>query len=251
MVSHVDLSFLDIEGSRVLNLAPLFFDLDHTLWDFESNSRLALRQGHETLKLVEFGVESVEDWIGTYEKINAWCWAQFRKGLMDKSTLRSERFALSLADFGVKDSDLADQLGAHYIETSPYQTALIEGTMEVLEELLKRGHAMWLLTNGFEEVQHLKVEHSGLTRFFRGVYTSDALGVKKPDPLAFERAAALANVRMDCGVIMIGDSWESDVEGAQNVGWRGVHFNPQGELKDKAWKTIHALPQLLDLPLVV
>ena len=56
---------------------------------------------------------------------------------------------------------------------------------------------------------------------------------------------------MDCGVIMIGDSWESDVEGAQNVGWRGVHFNPQGELKDKAWKTIHALPQLLDLPLVV
>ena len=110
---------------------------------------------------------------------------------------------------------------------------------------------MWVLTNGFEEVQHIKVENSGLSGFFRGVYTSDALSVKKPNPEAYRRAAALAKVDMDAGVIMIGDSLESDVLGAQAVGWRGVHFAPGLDADPKAWKTIEVLEHLKDLPLHV
>ena len=205
---------------------PLCFDLDHTLWDFETNSRLALRDGYNAMELKGLGVERVEDWIVSYERANEWCWAQFRAGKMDKETLRSARFKLAFEGLSMEaDGDVARRLGEHYIATSPYQTALLEGTVEVLEELATRGHHMFILTNGFEEVQHTKVKNSGLEPFFTGVYTSDFLGVKKPNPKAFERAAEAEGLSMSGGIVMVGDSWESDVEGAHGVGWDAVHFN--------------------------
>lgn len=123
-----------------MNPRPLFFDLDHTLWDFETNSRLALRSGHEAVGLVDKGVTDVEAWIASYEKANDWCWAQFRAGLMDKTTLRSERFKMAFEGLGLTpDKDTSRALGEHYIETSPYQTALFPGAIEVLETLKARG----------------------------------------------------------------------------------------------------------------
>lgn len=233
-------------------LAPLFFDLDHTLWDFETNSRLALRRGVKDLALLSHGLASEQEWIAHYEAANDWCWAQFRAGEMTKSTLRAKRFAMAMERCGMPENEsLARQLGEHYLDHSPYQTALIPGTLDMLECLASRGHAMWVLTNGFEEVQHIKVENSGLDGFFRGVYTSDALSVKKPNPEAYRRAASLAKVEMDAGVIMIGDSLESDVLGAQAVGWRGVHFAPGLDAHPESWKTIEVLEQLKDLPLHV
>lgn len=236
----------------VVKPAPLFFDLDHTLWDFESNSRHALRQGYNDLNLAGLGVVDCSTWIQAYEKANSWCWSEYRHGRMDKETLRAERFRMALEAVKADPSlELAAALGEHYIATSPFQTALMEGALEVLEALSLRGHDMWLLTNGFDEVQHIKVANSGLKRFFRDVYTSDSLGVKKPHPEAFEKAAARAGLAMDSGVVMVGDSWESDVEGAQNVGWRGVHFNPHGEKNPLAWRTVRFLRELLELPLTV
>lgn len=240
------------QARTAMKLAPLFFDLDHTLWDFEMNSRLALRQGFRDLQLGQYAELEEERWILTYERCNEWCWEEYRQGRMNKETLRSERFRLALMECRVVAPDsLPHQLGEQYLATSPHQTALIDGTLEVLQELQSRGHDMWLLTNGFDEVQHIKVENSGLTGFFKGVYTSDNLGVKKPHPEAFEKAAARANLPFNAPVIMIGDSLESDVKGAQSVGWRGVHFNPVGEKHPQAWRTIRHLKELLDLPLHV
>ena len=229
---------------------PLFFDLDHTLWDFETNSRLALRLGHETMGLAGLGVDSVEAWIASYEKANDWCWAEFRAGRMDKATLRAERFRLAFKGLGVPvEARVCERLGEQYIETSPMQTSLMEGTLEVLEVLKDRGHRMVILTNGFEEVQHIKVDNSGLSGFFSGVYTSDFLGVKKPNPKAFELAAEAAGIAMNAGIVMIGDSIESDIDGAQSVGWDAVHFNPAGPLHNDAWQSIRHLHELLELPL--
>lgn len=229
---------------------PLCFDLDHTLWDFETNSRLALRDGYNAMGLKGLGVESADDWIASYERANEWCWAQFREGKMDKETLRSGRFKLAFEGLGMEaEGGVAQRLGEHYIETSPYQTALLDGTMEVLEELAKRGHRMFVLTNGFEEVQHIKVKNSGLEPFFTGVYTSDFLGVKKPNPKAFERAAEAEGLSMSGGIVMVGDSWESDVEGAHGVGWDAVHFNPKEEHRKDVWQSVRVLRELLDLPL--
>ena len=146
-----------------MNLAPLFFDLDHTLWDFETNSRKALRLGYDALKLKDVGVDDVDAWIAAYEKANDWCWEAYRQGKMDKETLRGERFRLGMKALGLAcPPALAEDLGAHYIETSPYQTALIPGTHQLLQTLKQRGHRMWILTNGFEEVQHIKMSNCRL-----------------------------------------------------------------------------------------
>ena len=233
-----------------MNPRPLFFDLDHTLWDFETNSRLALRAGFEAVDLAGKGVSDVDAWIASYEKANDWCWAQFRAGLMDKATLRSERFRLAFEGLGLTPDETASRaLGEHYIDTSPYQTALFPGAIEVLEALQVRGHQMVVLTNGFEEVQHIKVKNSGLEPFFSEVFTSDALGVKKPNPKAFELAAERSGFSMEAPIVMIGDSMESDIDGAQNVGWDAVHFNPEGPIETRAWRSVRALHELLDLPL--
>jgi putative hydrolase of the HAD superfamily len=235
-----------------MTLAPLFFDLDHTLWDFETNSRLALGQGFSDLELTSLGVEDLSTWIRHYEAANDHCWAEFRAGRMDKLTLRGKRFELALeACLARCPEGLPARLGEHYLAHSPCQKALIPGTMEVLQALQDRGHRMWVLTNGFDEVQHLKMDNCNLTPFFQEVYTSDALEVKKPNPQAYRFAAERAGLSAEEfeSVVMIGDSLESDVLGAQEVGWRGVHFASSGERHPEAWRTIQSLPQLLELEL--
>ena len=228
----------------------LFFDLDHTLWDFEANSRRALRRGHEDLDLKGHGVTDVDAWIACYETANEWCWSEFRHGRMDKETLRGTRFRLALERVGGHASpELAERLGQHYLETSPLQTGLVEGALELLEGLKARGHDMWLLTNGFDEVQHLKVARSGLEKYFHDVFTSDALGVKKPDPRAFHGSLERAGLKATVPAIMVGDSLESDVLGAQNVGWKAIHYNPEGPQASEAWRTVRRLVDVLDLPL--
>lgn len=229
--------------------APLIFDLDHTLWDFAANSKKSLIEGFEHFRLDLLGIESSEQWVNAFEVANDRCWALYRSGEIDKSTLRTERFRLTLESLGCDDGELAVSLGVHYVEVSPLQTTLIEGSEALLSELAARGHRMWVLTNGFEEVQRIKLARCGLAQFFEAMYTSEQLGAKKPHAQAFFGAAQLAGLEPDEGIVMIGDSYGSDIIGAQNVGWRGVHYNPQGEVHEDAWRTVRQLREILDLEL--
>ena len=223
---------------------PLFFDLDHTLWDFETNSRLALRSGHAELHLAQYGAEDVDAWIASYEKANDCVGAN--SGKEDgQATLRSKRFHMAFEGLGLDvEGTLAARGSVHTI--SPYQTALIDGLWR-LGHLLARGHRMVVLTT-FRGAAHQGAAFWVGTIFHRGL-TSDALGVKKPQPEAFSTAASMAGLAMDAGIVMIGDSLESDVLGAQNVGWDAVHFNPDGPEAPEAWRTVRSLRELLDLPL--
>ena len=151
-------------------MKDLFFDLDHTLWDFEKNSREALAEGYDQINLNSRGVCSLEDYISEYEIANAWCWAEYRDGRMDKAELRGRRFTLALKKWGLdNDVTLGESLGSHYVETSPYKTHLVKDALEVVKEFFERGHKLVMLTNGFEEVQHIKVERCGLAPFFNSV----------------------------------------------------------------------------------
>ena len=165
----------------------LFWDLDHTLWDFKKNSREALAEGYAEFNLDTYGISDVEQYIESYEKANSWCWKEYREGRMEKSELRGRRFKMAMEPWSLSsDLDLGEKLGQHYIQTSPLKTNLFEGSIEVLTELKKRGHRMVILTNGFDEVQHIKVEKSGLAKFFEQIITSDSIGFKKPHPQAFK-----------------------------------------------------------------
>lgn len=239
--------------------ADLFFDLDRTLWDFDRNSREALAQIYaahaERAWSEEWGKQApdVSHFIEVYEVENAKCWSDYAAGRLTKEALRPLRFERALGQLGMPlgslRSALALELGNQYVEISPRLPHLIPGARETIEALAARGHRLFILTNGFEEVQHIKVENAGLSDFFEAVYTSDALGYKKPHRAAFEEAltAAKANPR---DAVMIGDDLQADVVGAREAGMRAVHFNPGAAAHgEQVWRTVTTLTQLLQLPL--
>ncbi|PCJ81059.1 MAG: noncanonical pyrimidine nucleotidase, YjjG family [Bacteroidetes bacterium] len=214
-------------------MKDLFFDLDHTLWDFEKNSREALKEGYDLYSLNTKGIGDVSEYVFHYEKANTWCWGEYQAGRMEKNELRWRRFSMALEYCGLDvNSDpevkmLGEKLGKHYVETSPFMTHLVKDALEVVKELKNRGHRLIILTNGFEEVQHIKVNRCGLEPFFEKVLTSDALGIKKPNPGIFKLALHIVGSRVQ-DAVMLGDSLESDVMGARDSGWGQVYYNPMG-----------------------
>jgi putative hydrolase of the HAD superfamily len=231
----------------------LFFDLDRTLWDFDRNSREALEEIFLEIaqpRLPEH--KSAEEFIPVYEVENEKCWKAYREGQLTKDELRPLRFRNAMNGLGIEEFDgmdsLAEAMGTAYVERAPYRTALFDGAVGVCEALKQRGHRMFILTNGFEEVQHIKVNRSGLEPFFDGVFTSDALGHKKPHPECFRKGLERAGSMAD-RALMIGDDMECDVQGALNAGWDAIHFDPLRTAAPSTTRSIHSLRTLLELDL--
>jgi len=205
----------------------LFFDLDHTLWDFESNSRSVLSELHTDLDLAGHGVESASEFIAVYEEVNEGLWRRYEEGRMDKSVLRVLRFRNTLLRFGVRNDRLSTTLGHEYLERCPRRTALFPGVLELMAAVAPT-HRVHIITNGFEEVQHRKVAASGLAPFIDVLLTSEQAGASKPDPrifhLAMKRAGATA-----AESLMVGDSAGNDIAGARGVGMDQAHFAPAGQ----------------------
>lgn len=225
------------------NITHVFFDLDHTLWDFKMNSRETLSELFHELRLESHGVETVEMFIESYEKVNDLKWAQYRDGVIDKVTLRNTRFRDALAHFEVEHPDLAHQMEMEYIKRSPHKTNLFPGALETLEYLQPK-YDMHIITNGFSEVQDIKLSKSGLKPFFRSVITSEQVGVNKPDPKIFRFALEQTGGKRNRSV-MIGDNLEADIRGARRSGLHQVFFNPEGQSHtDKVTAEISALEEL-------
>ncbi|UTW67229.1 YjjG family noncanonical pyrimidine nucleotidase [bacterium SCSIO 12643] len=205
----------------------IFFDLDHTLWDFKTNSRLALKEIYVNFDLNDKGVSQETDFIDIYEKYNHKMWADYRNGKMSKETLRTERFRQSLSHLGVKDKNLSKDVADYYVEHSPYKTALFPNAIDVLKEL-SSNYTLHIITNGFEEIQAIKIENSGLSSFFEEIITSEQAGYKKPDPAIFRYSLNKTNAQAKES-LMIGDNQLVDIEGAKKVGMDGILFNPEKE----------------------
>ena len=203
----------------------LFFDLDRTLWDFERNSLETLKELFVECGLEERGEGDFQQFNEVYQHENALCWSDYRKGRMKKEVLRSERFRRALSGFGIEDGSLAEEMGWAYVDRSPKQRYLIPDTLQVLEALSERGHAIHILTNGFSEVQHIKVENTGIAPWIDRMLTSEELGHLKPARACFDAALAATGTRAE-EAWMIGDDHEADVVGAHEAGWRAVYFDP-------------------------
>ena len=203
----------------------IFFDLDHTLWDFKTNSRLTLSEIYLHFKLNDKGIENVDSFIDIYEKCNHKMWSEYRRGKMSKETLRTERFRQSLSHLGVKEKDLSNGIADYYVDNSPIKTTLFPGAIDVLNELNSK-YKLHIITNGFEEVQDIKLSKSGLSPFFNHIITSEKAGVKKPHPAIFTYSLKLAGANA-VESLMIGDNQLVDVEGALKMGIDAVFFNPE------------------------
>lgn len=205
----------------------IFFDLDRTLWDFDSNSEFALRQILLEEKLLSDAL-AFEDFHKIYKVENARLWKEYGLGRLTKEVLRFERFRATLVHFDRDDLNLAKRIGEAYIEISPRQTQLFPNAKEVLKELQKIGFKMHIITNGFSEVQYIKLENCGLINFFDVIVCSEIVGKNKPDPQIFRYALKEANA-MSANSLMIGDDYHADIHGALQSGLQAILFDPHGQ----------------------
>jgi putative hydrolase of the HAD superfamily len=223
----------------------VFFDLDRTLWDFETNSLLALSQ-----LFTEFGlnqkIEQSSQFIEDYKRINEYHWDLYRKGLTTKEKLRIDRFYEALLLHGVDDVKLAADYCEAYIQRCPELTHTFPGTHDTLEELRKMGYQMHIITNGFSEVQYRKMENCGILSYFDVIVCSDQVGVNKPEPEIFRIAIQQAKAQAAQSV-MIGDHPEIDVLGANAAGMRGILFDPEHQYPHH--NSIEKIQRLEELPL--
>lgn len=222
----------------------LFFDLDHTLWDFDANARETLQQLHRNLKLHERGVHDFELFHKTYLQHNEKLWDRYRKGFIKQEELRLKRMWLTLLDFRIADDDLTREMSDQFLSLLPTRTILFPDTKDVLDYLQAKGYKLHLITNGFEKTQHSKLKHSGLDVYFKNVTTSEGSNSIKPQPQIFEYAMQKAGATVNES-IMIGDTLDVDIAGAMSVGMDQVHVNYNNAPQDlEPTYTIKALAEL-------
>lgn len=202
----------------------LFFDLDHTLWDFETNSRLTLETLYASLSLEQKGIDDFDRFHKCYLEHNEKMWDRYRKGFIKVDELRWKRFWLTLLDFKIGDEKLARQMAVEFLDLLPTRTALFPDTLTVLDYLKDKGYTMHLITNGFEKTQHSKLEYSGIASYFVEVITSEGSNSLKPHKEIFDYALSKAKT-IATDSIMIGDDPEVDIKGAKNAGLDQIYVN--------------------------
>lgn len=203
----------------------LFFDLDNTLWDFSTNSKLALEITLDRIGINKI-IGSFKAFYAVFEPINESLWEQYRTKEISKQELINERFSQSLGNFGLKNLDW-EEINKEYLTQMALQTRVFPETMETLDYLRSKGYQMHIITNGFYEVQHDKLINCGLSEYFGKVFISEELKTTKPHREIFEHALKSTNARKSKS-IMIGDSWDTDIEGAMNFGMDQVMFLNKG-----------------------
>lgn len=228
------------------NKKHIFFDLDHTIWDFDRNAEETLNELFHTYKLGDLGLNSCDEFITTYTENNHQLWADYHLGKITKEFLRAERFSKTFLQLGIHPDAVPQQFEDDYVSISPTKTNLFEGAENVLSYLQDK-YTLHIISNGFKETTLTKMDLSGLNPYFSNVIISEDVGVNKPNPLIFEYALDKAKAVKEHS-IMIGDSLEADIYGALGFGMDAIFFNPlKKEKPADVKKEITHLEELLHL----
>ncbi|MCB0698646.1 MAG: noncanonical pyrimidine nucleotidase, YjjG family [Chitinophagales bacterium] len=202
----------------------IFFDLDHTLWDFDKNSEYTLQKLYTDYNLKNVGIPDFKTFLHTYNAHNERLWARFRSGFIKRDELRWKRFWLTMLDFQIGDTVLANELSMAYLELLPTQTILTPHAKELLE-YCNEHYSIHLITNGYELTQKMKLQFSGISAYFSEVFTSERCNGIKPHKEIFEFALSTTGAGIEES-IMVGDALDVDILGAANVGMDQVYYNP-------------------------
>lgn len=228
-----------------MKIKHVFIDIDRTLWDFEANANEVFRLIYEKHNLMK-QIPSLEEFVNTYKEINEFLWNQYRDGLLPKHELQEQRFLKTLQHFQIEDKDLANKIGDDYIYFSPRQTILMPYTHEVLSYLQQK-YVLHIITNGFEEVQYLKLKCNNLEQYFQEVIISENAGAMKPSEIIFNYALQQANATAEES-IMLGDDLPVDIVGAQQVGMQQIYYNPHKiPHKEKPTYEIECLKEIFEI----
>ena len=202
----------------------LFFDLDHTIWDFELNSKETLWDLHQKYQLEAKGIDNFDVFYSNYSVHNHRLWDRYTKGYIKQEELRWKRIYLSLLDYKIADEALSKEMSVDYLDILPNKKNLFPYTIEILDYLKNKDYKMHLITNGFESVQFKKIKNSNLADYFTEVITSEASNSLKPNKEIFDYALKACNAKLETS-IMIGDNESADIQGAINVGMDSIFVN--------------------------
>ena len=202
----------------------LFFDLDHTLWDFETNAKETIREVYDLNSLHLLGIDNFDEFFNRYSYHNERLWDRYTKGYIKQEELRWKRMWLAMLDFKVADEAMAKRMSAEFLERLPLKTNLFPYTIEILEYLNNKGYILHLVTNGFENVQFSKLQNSNLRNYFREIITSEGSNSLKPNKEIFEYALSKSGALAHESV-MIGDNLDADIQGGINAGLDTIFVN--------------------------
>lgn len=210
------------EETKIKNV---FIDLDDTLYDFSASSRESFKETYELLGYERF-FDSFDHFMNIYTPRNFQLWEQYGRGEITKEELNAIRYSYPLEVVGVYDKELAARFCCEALGRIPTKNRLIPGAIELLEYLSPK-YNLYILSNGFQELQEQKMRTSNIRHYFKELILSDHIGVNKPRPELFEYALQRTGATLDDS-IMIGDMFETDIIGAYNVGLRQIYFNAKG-----------------------
>lgn len=203
----------------------IFFDLDNTLWDFEKNSSETLISILEEFRLQDV-ISDQQLFVEKFNYFNDLLWDEMKAGNIKKPELRMKRFVMLFDFFNIKDEDLVGQVSRYYLNTNPTKKALLPGAMEILTYLNKK-YNMYIISNGFYDVQMTKLISSGISKYFLKTFTSDRIGMAKPKPGIYNYSLSSVNARK-AESIMVGDNAINDVHGSHHARIDSVYFNRNG-----------------------
>jgi len=224
---------------KIKDIKHVFFDLDHTLWDFDKNSALTFRKIFEIHQLEI----DTNQFLSVYEPINLNYWKLYREEKIDKSNLRYNRLkdTFDAIDVEVSD-DTINLLSEDYITYLTTFNHLFEGTLDILNHL-KQKYQLHIITNGFDEAQQKKMDNANISKYFTTITNSEIAGVKKPNPIIFNYALDVAQAKPSES-IMIGDNLEADILGALDVGFEAILFNYHKVIAESHIKKVNSLLDL-------
>ena len=227
----------------------IFIDLDDTIWDFTANSHVSLEIMYRDLDIARI-YPDYDAFSSAYYAKNSELWALYHHGKIEKDFLIIERYAHLLRTIGYNDIDnrLAQRMNEYYLDTLALQTQLVPYAIELLDYLTRRDYNLYILSNGFIEVQHKKLQSAGIEDYFERMVLSDEIGINKPDRRLFDYALEVTHSQA-ADTLMIGDNYDADILGAMQAGWGQIYFdrNHRGITAQEPQHTVHSLKEVMDI----
>lgn len=203
----------------------IFIDLDDTIYDFAASSRESFEEAYNLLGYERY-FNSFNHFMSLYEPHNLELWGLYGEGKITKAELNSDRYSYPLRMVGIENQELADTFCREVLGRIPTKNKVIPGAVELLEYLYPK-YNLYILSNGFKELQEHKMQTAGLRKYFKKIVLSDDIGINKPNPELFIHALQVANSTTEES-IMIGDMFDTDIAGAAGVGMDQIFYNRKG-----------------------